>query len=212
MFEWRGLSVGWWLHHAHSARYAEYALWRLDTVETLRHSVFDSETMRTEMDVTTLHEAWHREAAIALELVIKAVMVSNNQGKPTEEVYKTFSHHDLPKLWAQAKLPPLCMHDNHTLEMLREVVEWSGQYPMPRSAQAVEKSWTRVREADTRYPQGSLTPKRPLIYIWADVIRLYEVAWTAVNGSKMPLTSRRIEVNRRPLALAARVEACRSRG
>jgi hypothetical protein len=64
MFEWRGLAIGWWKHHAESAWFAAYALWRLDSIQTLRETVFEDETLRVKMEITALSEAWHREAAI----------------------------------------------------------------------------------------------------------------------------------------------------
>src|ERR1700731_704133 len=115
MFEWRGLAIAWWKHHAESAWFAAYALWRLDSIQTLRETIFEDEALRVKMEITALSEAWHREAALALELIIKAVIVSKNQGEKPEAVFKKFSH-DLPKLWRDAELPLLEMRDNYFLE------------------------------------------------------------------------------------------------
>jgi len=180
MFHWRALAIYWWKHHAESAWFAAYALWRLDSVETLRETVFDDDAVRVRVENTTLSEAWHREAALALELIIKAVIVSNSQDEKPEAVFKKFSH-DLPKLWRDAQLPPLAMRDMHSLESMRELLEWSGRYPTPRTAEALERSRKRVRSADTRpRPTKGLKGMTPLLYRWGDVARLYDLALAAI--------------------------------
>jgi hypothetical protein len=50
--------------------------------------------MRTERDITVLHESWRRDAAaIALEPVMKTIIISDCQGKTRHESHCRAIHH-----------------------------------------------------------------------------------------------------------------------
>ena len=87
-----------------------------------------------------LTEAFRRESAIALELVVKAVIAHKLQARganpATEWVPAT---HDLPKLWTDAGLPELPRDDKYLLLLVKQVLMWSGRYGTPLTAEAWKK-------------------------------------------------------------------------
>lgn len=125
------------------------------------------------------YEGYLREAAIALELIIKAVInISNEnlrrQGKETTGMPK---HHRLPELWLNANLPRLSELDTLRLRTFQEILEWSGRYPTPRN----EEIWHRDSE-ETMPPPIDPTSRfkirKPISLGWDEFERLYGIAAT----------------------------------
>ena len=89
-------------------------------------------------DSIALYEGYQREAAVALELIIKAVIVALIDAKQASSQGLEETH-DLPKLWRKAKLPALSREDQCRLAYFKSVLTWLGRYPTPRTAERWQK-------------------------------------------------------------------------
>ena len=123
-------------------------------------------------------EAFRREAAIALELVVKAVIAQQmtmRQADPAREGVP--ATHDLPSLWALAGCPKLGHEDRYRLLLCKSILIWSGRYATPLS----EEAWHR-EEAAFRALQpptdktGRLRIIRPIPLGWSEFNRLFRIA------------------------------------
>lgn len=142
-FEWRRIAPAGWLLRAANARLSAATLWHLrDDGEFVRVILADVGYGGT--PGIAYSEAFQREAAVALELIVKGViaqqMIMRNADPAIEGVPPT---HDLPALWAQAALPKLRREDRYRLLHFKSILMWSGRYATPRTA----KAWERENEA-----------------------------------------------------------------
>src|SRR6185437_5771901 len=136
VFEWR--RFGHWASSAEKARFAAYVLWRARDEATLGPIIrdFAYENGDTSLAVS---EAFRRESAIALELIIKAVIAEQMRARganPAKEGPPAV--HDISSLWGQAKLPDLNRDDRYRLLLVTQTLMWSGRYPTPRTVKAWE--------------------------------------------------------------------------
>jgi hypothetical protein len=136
VFEWR--RFGHWESSAAKARFAAFVLWHMADdsryVELAHAASHKSDDARL-----GLLEAFRRESAVALELVVKAVVASKliaRAADPSKEGVP--ATHDLPRLWSHAGLPALGNEDKYRLQLVKSVLMWSGRYPTPRTVKAWE--------------------------------------------------------------------------
>lgn len=118
------------------------------------------------------HEGFLREAAIAIELLLKsAICLRIEAGDRTLPVPLT---HNLPQLWTEAGLrKPNDARTRHDLETLRVVLAWSGRYPTAPNADK-EASDVRAIHADMEHFElGSLKVYRARPLRWAEFEALY---------------------------------------
>ena len=103
-----------------NARFAAYAIATLDQEAQKRCS----DQIRYGGDpCLPMSEAFFREAALALELVIKAVIAQRIEvGLAMRHVVRVRPTHDLVVLWAEAELPSLPPADQHHLMIARQGV------------------------------------------------------------------------------------------
>jgi hypothetical protein len=179
LFEWRRL--GHWDSAAAKARFAAYVLWRMR--DTSLHAEMVKECGHESDDAgLALLEAFRRESAVALELVVKAVIASKLRAKgadpATEGVPAT---HDLPKLWQEAGLPALSGDDLYRLHLAKSVLMWAGRYATPRSVKAWEQENKEfdALEDPPRY-EKKFVFRTPITLGWEDFDRLYQVAFQAL--------------------------------
>ena len=121
------------------------------------------------------YEGYLREAGVALELIVKAVITVSNrkfklEGKTTTGMPK---HHRLPELWSNAKLPNLLDPDKLRLRAFQEVLEWSGRYPTPKK----EEIWDRdIQETMPPAMGTSILIRNSVSLGWEDFDRLYQIS------------------------------------
>jgi hypothetical protein len=127
------------------------------------------------------HEGYLREAAVSLELIIKAVISTLNEkskrnGKVTYGIPK---NHALPELWRIAKLPKLNKHNQLRLRNFQAILEWLGRYPTPKD----EKQWIKDIKECTPVPtrKNGLNIIQPLSLGWTEFDRLYCIAISRFN-------------------------------
>ncbi|WP_370213441.1 hypothetical protein [Roseovarius sp.] len=117
-----------------------------------------------------LGEAFKREASIALELILKAILCIKARSAPTPS-------HDVYKLWQLAGLPKLTDEDYIRLIEMTEILYWAGRYAAPTKDKHLEKARAqRKAHAPTSDKKNGITIK-PLIRLgWDEFAAIYEIA------------------------------------
>ena len=175
VFEWR--RFGHWSTSASKARFSAFLLWTLRGESRIREMAARCSHQGDDADLAVL-EAFRRESAVALELVVKAVISDGLQATgadpATEGIPLT---HDMPKLWRDAGLPELPRDDLYRLQMAKSVLMWSGRYPTPRTVKAWEEE-TKAFDAleDTTSETSRFTLRTPIRFGWDEFDRLYQLA------------------------------------
>jgi hypothetical protein len=130
-FEWRRIAPAHFSAKAGNARLSAAALWRLQHGEEL--TAIAGEVGFNFTPSIAYHEAFLREASVALELIIKAVIAQQmhmRRADPaTEGVPAT---HNIPGLWAQAGLPKLGNDDRYRLLLFKSILMWRKKRHLQR--------------------------------------------------------------------------------
>ena len=175
VFEWR--RYGHWRTSAAKARYASYVLWQMRGQSRSAELAAECGHNGGDIDLS-LSEAFRRESAVALELVVKAVIVKRRQDRSADPTTEGIpATHDLPKLWLEASLPKLSPDDLFRLQLAKSVLLWAGRYPAPKSVKAWEYE-TREFDELVAPPRINSKPvfRTPISIGWEDFDRLYQLA------------------------------------
>lgn len=123
-------------------------------------------------------EAFRRESAVALELVVKAVIANALEARAADPATEGIpTTHDLPKLWKQANLPALSREDRYRLQLVKSVLIWSGRYSTPRTVKTWEEENKDFEALKVPPPTaGKFVFQTPVTFGWAEFDRLYQVA------------------------------------
>jgi len=125
-----------------------------------------------------LSESFQREAALAIELILKSVICAERKQKPT------FGH-DVYKLWNVAGLPRLADADNWRLTLLSEILYWSGRYPSPTKEKDLVKEKERFEKYQLTEKVGNLTLVKSEKLGFAEIQALFKIAdqkfWALVS-------------------------------
>jgi hypothetical protein len=177
VFEWR--RFGHWDTGAKKARLSAYALWTL--CDQTSHAALATQCNHQGDDVAlALHEAFRRESAIALELVIKAVIARKLRDRAADPALEGVRvTHDVPKLWLEAGLPTLAREDLYRLYLAKQVLIWSGRYSTPSSVKAWEKETLEFRGLEDPATSGQrFKASTPIVLGWSDFDRLFQIAFS----------------------------------
>jgi hypothetical protein len=177
-FEWRRIAPFHWVARAENARLSAAAMWHLQDGGDFAQTIPTNVGYRGTPSIAYA-EAFFREAAIALELMIKGVIAQQMEMRradpATEGVPAT---HDLPALWAQAGLPKLGREDRYRLLSFKRVLMWSGRYATPRTAEAWDREIEAFAALQPPRPEGTrLLGIRPISCGWPEFDRLFQLAW-----------------------------------
>jgi hypothetical protein len=149
-------------------------LWHLSENDAPVRAIVDVVGYGGSSDIA-YEEAFWREAAIAVELIVKAViaqqMTMRRADPATEGVPAT---HDLPTLWVQAGLPKLGREDRYRLLCFKSILVWSGRYPTPRKAEAWEQENDEFEALQP--PREGRLLREPIPFGWPEFDRLYKIA------------------------------------
>ena len=179
MIEWR--RYGHWDSSAAKARFAAFALWHL--WKSGAYAEFETASGHTSGDAGMgIIEAFRRESAIALELVVKAVIAKNMRDRnadPADDVVPP--NHDVPMLWIEAGLAPQTGDDLYRLHLVKSTLYWSGRYATPNTA----KAWKKENDAfdAVEFPNGKpsgFVARPPITFDWESFDRLYQIAHKAL--------------------------------
>ena len=162
---------------ADNARYTAFGVWALDVDFQARCA--ESTGYRGTPEVAMV-EAFHREAALALELIIKAVIALRiERHVAMRQVVKVRPTHDLISLWTDAQLPDLSPDDQHRLMIARRILYWSGRYAAPRRDEDYVREQQAMEPLEEAVHSGGLKFKRLRSFTWDDFDRIYQVAATS---------------------------------
>lgn len=128
-------------------------------------------------------EAFRREAAIALELIIKGVIAAKIQRKTAPaHVVRVRPTHDLSKLWADASLPKLSLESQRLLLRAKSVLYWSGRYAAPKTDDDILKE---IAEEDALIGSAGGSPviKVGIIFDWGKFDAIYQIALTEFRAA-----------------------------
>ncbi len=150
---------------AHNARYSARVLQSLDehvAVELAAQSAYRGTRSQA------LWEAFIREASIALELILKALICAQC-GKPPRTT------HDVYALWSEARLPSLKNDDWQRLAEMTEVLNWAGRYAAPTGDKKMDEARVRYTKHEHRIPLGATYIIEPAPLKWSDFDALYQI-------------------------------------
>lgn len=124
-----------------------------------------------------LNEGFLREASIALELIIKAVIAARiERGTAKPGVVKVRLNHDLVSLWEDAELPVLQRGDLHRLMIAKRILYWAGRYAAPKKDADYAREEADMQPLLDTKQLGALLLYQPRSLSWDDFNRIYEVA------------------------------------
>jgi hypothetical protein len=160
---------------ADNARYAAYLLSRGLSQETL-HAAADGAGYHGTPGIAAW-EAFRREAALALELIVKAVIAQRIRlGLARSDLRAVPLTHDVPALWREADLPELSNEDRRRLVLVKSLLSWSGRYAAPKT----DAQFERERAEDERLKPPRMAPgirfETPLSFDWESFDHLYQIA------------------------------------
>jgi hypothetical protein len=174
LFNWRAL--GHWESSAAKARFTAFVLWHVAD-ERLYGELAQACGQGGDAG-QALFEAFHRESAVALELVVKAVIARELREQYADPTTKRVPYtHNLPRLWRDAGLPTLSSEDQYRLELATSVLNWSGRYATPTTVKAWEGENQTLKALEDRLHDGERSAfHRPITITWAEFDRLYQIA------------------------------------
>lgn len=125
-----------------------------------------------------LHECYRREASLALELIIKAIVAQRlADGSAARHVTRVRETHDLVSLWKDAKLPPLEHRLTGALIVAKHTLLWTGRYAAPKEDEQAERM---AAEAEPYRPVvgtvGELKIYRQIAFGWDEFDAIYQIA------------------------------------
>lgn len=145
---------------AEDARFAAHYLWQGKEAEP------------------ALADAFRREASLALELVLKAVIAQRlENGTLALSPDRPPMHHNLPVLWKTAGLPDLPEGDHARLIGAKHRLYWSGRYPAPLKEADYHKEDEEAKPFRNEVGKiGSRKLFQNWRFDWEDFDRIYRVA------------------------------------
>lgn len=162
------------LAKADNARFAAYAM----------HTLTDEAASRCAGEIeyggtphVALQESFRREAAIALELIVKAVVAQRIESGKSKAI-KVRATHDLLDLWADAGLPKLQEDDLRVLLDAKKVLYWAGRYAAPRRDEDSIKEEEAEDRIVSRRTGGTLAGFASIQLNWDAFSRIYLIAAT----------------------------------
>lgn len=175
VFEWR--RFGHWPTSAAKARFTAFALWHMRSDPQVSEMAHECDHQGGDADLA-LWEAFRREAAVALELVVKAVIARRLRERATDPAEEGVpATHDLPKLWTEAGLPELQREDLYRLQLVKSVLMWSGRYTTPRTVKAWQEENRAFDALEDPPPEpGKVVLRTPTTFGWTEFNRLYQIA------------------------------------
>lgn len=116
-----------------------------------------------------LLEGFRREASIAIELILKAILCLRTKSAPP-------STHDVYELWPQAGLPKLSDDDSYRLADMTQILYWSGRYAAPRLDRDLNRSYERFEKHEKTEHFGKLKVSKNTQFGWTEFDAIYQTA------------------------------------
>ena len=162
---------------ADNARFAAYLLSQLSPADWLPAAAAEVGYHGTA--AIALKEAFSREAALALELIVKAVIALKiERGTAPKHVDRVRPIHDVPKLLVDAELPPPSNNDQLRLLIVKQLLIWSSRYAAPKKDTDTLRD---IKDVDAFFPPGLHVRRYPPLD-WQNFDRLYQIAFSGLRG------------------------------
>ena len=116
-----------------------------------------------------LREGFLREASIALELILKAILCLKKNEAPR-------AIHDVYELWSEADLPKLSEEDSYRLAHMTQLLYWSGRYAAPKTDRDLSRSYERIDKHQKTEQLGKYTVHRTTKLGWEEFDVIYQTA------------------------------------
>lgn len=116
-----------------------------------------------------LHEAFMRESAIAVELILKAILCVKEKKAPVKS-------HDVYDLWTKAGLPSPSDDDAYRLADMCETLYWAGRYAAPATDKHILRQDKRFERHQRTSSLGKLKVTEPTPFDWEHFDALYQAA------------------------------------
>jgi hypothetical protein len=172
------------LAKADNARFAAYCIWMTRQRD---NEVAARETQYNGNPQIALSESFRREASVALELIIKAVIAQRIECKISKpNVPSIRLTHDLVELWEDASLPRLPRADKHRLLIAKIILYWAARYPAPKRDRDYYREQEAIERLQEPKPLGKMRIIKPRSFDWNDVERIYQIAhesFWAIRGA-----------------------------
>lgn len=170
----RRAALRFW-HAAENARFSSRVLWSTSSEAA---NAIRSEFFCGDANGEALVEAYRREASVALELVIKAVIAQRvENGTADTHAGSVPMTHNLPTLWENAKLPKLPKDDRGRLLKAKYILLWTGRYPAPKTDEDFERMRSELKGYKVITGEiGRFITTKDLSFSWDDFDRIYQVA------------------------------------
>lgn len=124
-------------------------------------------------------EAFLREAANSLELILKAVIaqMAENARCRGEETHPVPATHNVVQLWRMAGLKKLKRYDMYRLVRTKHILAWSGRYGAPKNDSDYDKEHTEILPYLLKAQAGSLGATKVEVISFEDFDSLYSRAF-----------------------------------
>lgn len=166
------------LAKADNARFVAYLLHEGTSEETLSAAAKTLPYGGT--PAVAVREAFHREAALALELIVKAVIAQKLElGNAPEHVTRVKPVHDLPGLWQDAELPKPSVDQQMLLVRARRILNWSGRYAAPRRDEQFDTDQAELDALGASLVSDPTRAERSTLLHWDTFEPLYTTAFEA---------------------------------
>lgn len=173
---------------AENAHFTAFVLWSL--IQTDLNN-FKSELGYSGTPGVALGESFGREASLALELIIKAVIaarIEKNCGKLGQKSVR--ATHDLLHLWNDAELPKLSKNDQFILLRAKQILFWAGRYAAPlhdKNFEMEQEQFNNLRKPQLTEGQLKVRVMQDSKFDWENFHRIYCIAndslWTILSAN-----------------------------
>lgn len=132
-----------------------------------------------------LNEAFLREASIALELIIKAVIAQQIEYGPDEVRSNIVKYtHAITDLWREAELPKLTRESLYRLMLAQRILFWAGRYAAPKTDAAYAEEQNKLDGIVARNGSGPLGVSRRITLDWQGFDELFLLAATTFHSMR----------------------------
>jgi hypothetical protein len=126
---------------------------------------------------TATYQGFVREASLSLELIAKAVIAQRLEaGEDLGAVTRVPASHNVPHLWATARLPSLPPDDYGRLVHARVYLMWAGRYPAPLRDEDGERDIADLWDHANERVSDSTLFRKPHSFNYEDIDRIFSVA------------------------------------
>lgn len=162
------------LHFQARSENARFSAYVLENMDDRQHHAAAALGYSGDPNIA-LHEAFIRESAVALELMLKALVAVRIERGIDLVTHSVPMTHDVVRLWRLGDFPKLVKEDLHRLHIYKSILYWSGRYQAPRNDEDFYHEQRAMEHLKDKRPAGAINIEYPRAIHWADFDRIYQV-------------------------------------